>query len=135
MSKHTYETTGLFHLPRNIIKDSFFFCYFYNTSVKSVVLGGGNGIIWANWLNKKSSKCTCNNDIPIKISDYAYLSSKRSTLCNCKLEAEEHFLLESSAACNDTTNRLKTYFTVNLAFFNYFDNWTDSIMPTINLEM
>ena len=69
----------------------------------------------------------------------------RSILCNCSVEAESNFLLESLAACENLEAKtdLEMYFTVNLAFVNYFDdsiqhlgihvlkNWTtqEQILP------
>ena len=44
-------------------------------------------------------------------------------LCNCIIEAESNFLLESIAACDperDTVD-LEMYFVANTAFPNYFD--------------
>ena len=38
------------------------------------------------------------------------------------MEAENHFLLESLAACHGTQSKLVTYFMVNTAFINYLDN-------------
>ena len=48
----------------------------------------------------------------------------RSILCNCDVEAESNFLLESLAACEnlETKTDLEMYFTVNLTFVNYFEN-------------
>ena len=54
----------------------------------------------------------------------------RSVLCNCGIEAENHFLLESLAACHDSNSKLVMYFIVNTAFFNYivqFDNPTETL--------
>ena len=54
----------------------------------------------------------------------------RSILCNCGTEAENHFLLKSLAACQDTNSKLTMYFTVNTAFVNYLDifpNLTESL--------
>ena len=76
---------------------------------------GGNEIILANWLNGKSLECTSNNDIPINILDYSYVLVKQSILCNCKLEAEESFLLDSLLAYTDSPNKFKMYFTVNFS--------------------
>ena len=47
---------------------------------------------------------------------------KQSILCNCDIEAESNFLLESLAACEgpDAKTDLEMHFTVNLAFVNYF---------------
>ena len=42
-------------------------------------------------------------------------------LCNCSIEADNHYLLESLAACDNTNPKLTMYFTVNLAFVNYLD--------------
>ena len=48
----------------------------------------------------------------------------RSILCNCDVEAESNFLLESLAACEnlETKADLEMYFTLSLAFVNYFKN-------------
>ena len=43
----------------------------------------------------------------------------RSVLCNCGIEAENNFLLESLAACHDTNTKLIMYFTISNAFTNY----------------
>ena len=53
----------------------------------------------------------------------------KSVLCNCGIEAENHFLLKSLAACQDPNSKLTMYFTVNKAFVNYLDkvpNLTES---------
>ena len=39
---------------------------------------------------------------------------------------ENHFILESLAACQDTKSKLVMYFMVNAAFINYLDNLTNS---------
>ena len=46
----------------------------------------------------------------------------RNILCNCGLEADNHHLLESLAACNNRHTKLKMYFTINLAFTNYLND-------------
>ena len=54
----------------------------------------------------------------------------RSVLCNCGIEVENHFLLKSLAACQDTNSKFIMYFTVNTAFANYLDklpNLTESL--------
>ena len=57
----------------------------------------------------------------------------RSVLCNCGIEVENHFLLESLDACMNS--KLTMYFTVNTAFVNYlykFPNLTESLEFLIN---
>ena len=53
----------------------------------------------------------------------------RSILCNCDVEAESNFLLESLAACEnlETKADLEMYFTVNLALVNYFENAIENL--------
>ena len=54
----------------------------------------------------------------------------RSVLCNCGIEADNHYLLESLAACDNINSKLTMYFTVNMAFVNYLDmfpNFTESL--------
>ena len=49
---------------------------------------------------------------------------------NCGIEMENHFLLKPLAACQDTNSKLVMYFTVNMAFINYLDqfpNLTESL--------
>ena len=87
------------------------------------VLDGGNKIILANWLNDKHIICTINNDIPVEIQSHPYILVNRSVLCNCSIEVENTFLLESLAACHSTNTKLIMYFTVKTAFTNYIDQF------------
>ena len=95
----------------------------YFTSTKQTLLDGGNEIILANWPNNKHIICTINNDIPIDIPSHPHTVVNRSALCNCSIEAENNFLLESLAAYHDTNTKLIMYFTVNTAFTNYIDQF------------
>ena len=80
-------------------------------------------MILANWPNEKHTICTINNNIPIQIQSHPYVLVNRSVLCNCRIEAENNFLLESSAACHDSNTKLVTYFTISIAFTNYIDQF------------
>ena len=55
----------------------------------------------------------------------------RSVLCKCGIDADNHYLLESIAACDNRGSKFVTYFTINMAFANYLDmipNLTDSFL-------
>ena len=52
--------------------------------------------------------CNINNDIPIRIQGLV----NRSVLCNCRIEADNHHLLESIAACDNKVTKLIMYFTI-----------------------
>ena len=67
--------------------------------------------------------CSINNDIPIEISSHPYVLVIRSVLCNCRIEAENNYLLESIAACHDSNSKLVMYFTINNAFTNYLNKF------------
>ena len=98
------------------------------------MLDRGNKIILANWPNDKHIICTINNDIPIEIPSHPYVLVNRNVLCNCGIEAENNFLLESLDACHDMNTKLIMYFTVNTAFTNYIDqfNLTEELeMPIL----
>ena len=74
--------------------------------------------------------CNINNDIPIKIPSHPYVLVNRSILCNCRIEADNHHLLESIATCDNKNTKLVMYFTINLVFTSYLDmlpNMTDSL--------
>ena len=55
----------------------------------------------------------------------------RSALCDCGIEADNNYLLESIAACDNSDSKLVMYFTINMDFANYLDmfpNLTDSFL-------
>ena len=113
-----------------------YFNYYFNyTSIKPAVVDGGDEIILVDWVNKKSFECASNNDTPMKKPDYLYNLVNGSILCNFGLEAEDSFHLDSLAVCSVSLTQCKVCFTVNLTFGHYFDNWTDCVMPTINLDV
>ena len=130
-SSYSCESAIYFNLTMDIIKNNCNFdFYFNNTEVTSTVLNGEDEIILANWPNDKHIICNINNDIPVKIPSHPYVLVNRSILCNCRIEADNHHLLESIASCNKKITKLTMYFTINLAFTNYLDmfpNLTDSI--------
>ena len=86
-------------------------------------MNGSNEIILANWPTDKHIICSINNNIPIEIPSHPYVLVNRSVLCNCRIEAENNYLLESLAACHDNNSKLITYFTVNNAFTNYLNEF------------
>ena len=75
-----------------------------------------------------------NNNIPINIPSHPYVLLDRSILCNCDLEAESNFLLESLATCENFENKteLVMYFTVNLAFLNYLQDVVESLTSSVS---
>ena len=133
--KYSCKSAIYFNLGTDIIKDNCNFMFYYNeTDITPIVLDGGNEIILANWPNDKHIICTINNDIPIKISSHPYVLINRSVLCNCSKEADNHYLLESLAACDNRVSKLTMYFTFHTAFVNYLDmfpNLTESLQYLI----
>ena len=102
--------------------------YFNKTNVTPSVLDGGQQIILANWPNYKRFICTHSNNIPVNIPSHPYVLLNRSILCNCDIEAESNFLLESLAACRENEKSdSEMYFTVNLVFVNCLDQLNEMI--------
>ena len=125
-SSYSCESAIYFNLTTEIIRDNCNFDFYYNKSdIIPNVLDRGNDIILANWLNEKHIICNINNDIPVKIPSHPYVLVDRGILCNCGLEADNHHLLDSLAACNNEHTKLKMYFTINLAFTNYLDKMSN----------
>ena len=94
------------------------------------MLDGGDEIVLANWPNEKHIICNVNIDIPVKIPSHPYVLVNRSVLCNCNIEVDNHYLLESIAACDNRDSKLVMCFTINMAFASYLDmfpNLTDSL--------
>ena len=85
-----------------MIKENCIFDYYYynKTNVKPSILDGGYKIVLANWPSYKRIVCSTHNNIPIEIPSHPYVLLNRMVLCNCIIEAESHFLLESIAACD-----------------------------------
>ena len=138
--KIAYNCTSAiyFNLGPEIIKENCKFTYYYNeTDIIPTVLDAGNEIILENWSNDKHIICNVKNDIPVKIPSHPYVLVNRSVLCNCGIEAENNFVLESLGACHDTSSKLVIYFLVNTAFVSYLDSFeslTDSLKATILLN-
>ena len=123
-SIHSCESAIYFDLGKDIIKQNCDFMFYYNKmGIAPTVHDGGNQIIVANWPDDKHIICTINNDTPIKIPSHSYILVNRSIPCNCGIEAESNFLLESIAVCHDTNTNLVKYFMVNTAFTNYIDEF------------
>ena len=123
-SKYSCKSAIYFNLNSKTIKENCRFQFYYNkTDITPTVLDCWNKIILANWPNDKHIICNINNDIPIKIPSHLYVLVNRSVLCNYGTEAENHFLLESLAACQGINSKLVMYFTVNTAFINCLDQF------------
>ena len=121
-SSYSCESAIYFNLTTDIIKNICTFNFYFNkTDITPTVLDRGDEIVLANWPNDKHVICNVNNDIPVKIPSHPYVLVNRSFLCNCRIEADNHFLLESTAACDDKDTNLVMYFTMNMAFVNYLD--------------
>ena len=111
-------------MDKQTIKDNCVFNYYYNkTDVKPSILDRGYEIVLANWPSFKRIVCSTHNNIPIEIPSHPYVLLNRTILCNCIIEAENNFLLESIAACDPDCNGadLEMYFMANTAFLNYFE--------------
>ena len=119
----TYESVIYFDLsPDNIKENCKFTFYLIKTNITLIVLDKGNEIILANWPDDKNIICNVNNDIPVKIPSHLYDLVKKIILCDCDIEAENNFILESLAGCHDSNSKLMIYITVNTAFVNYLDS-------------
>ena len=109
-----------FNLYSETMKENCRFNFYYNkTHITPTVLDGGNEIILANWPNISTLYAT----LIIKIPSHPYVLVNRSVLCNCGIDTENHFLLESLAACQDINSKLVMYSTINTAFINYIDQF------------
>ena len=130
-TKYSCESAIYFNPGTDIVKGNCNFRFYCNkTDVTSTVSDDGNEIILANWPNNKHIICNINNEIPVRIPSHPYVLVNRSVLCNCGIEADNHYLLESLAACNNRNFKFTNDFTVNTAFANYLDmfpNLTESL--------
>ena len=101
-TSYSCESAIYFNLETHIIKDNCNVKFYFNkTDITSTILDGGNEIVLANWPNEKHIICNVNNDIPVKIPSHPYVLVNRSVLCDCGIEADNHYLLESTVACDN----------------------------------
>ena len=115
-SSYSCESAIYFNLTTDIIKNNCNFkVYFNKTDITPTVLDGGDEIVLANWPNNKHIICNTNNHIPVKIPSHPYVLVNSSVLCNCSIEADNLYLLESIAACDNRNCKLVMYFTMNMA--------------------
>ena len=131
-AKYSCASALYFQLDRQTIKENCIFDYYYNkTDVKLSILDGGYEIVLANWPSFKIIVCSTHNNIPIGIPSHPYVLLNRMVLCNCIIEAESNFLLQSIAACDPERDdiNLEMYFVANTAFLNYFDE----LINTLNI--
>ena len=124
-SKHKFSCVSAvyFNLNHEIKQNSNFDYYFNKTDITPSMLDGGQNIILANWPSYKRLICTYNNNIPVNIPSHPYVLLDRNILCNCDIEAEDNFLLESLAACGENNiQKLEMFFTINLAFLYHLED-------------
>ena len=122
-----------FNSNHDIIENCVFYYYHNKTDITPSVVDGGKQIILANWPNYKRIICTYNNNIPVNIPSHLYVLLDRNILCNCDIEAENNFLLESLAACDEHKKPdLEVYFMVNLAFMDYLVQLNVTLNTPIN---
>ena len=127
-SKYGCESVIYFDLSSEIINENSNFAYYFSkTDIKPALRDGGNEFILVNWPNNKHIKCNIDTEIQVKIPIFPYVLVNRSVLCNCKIEVENHFLLESLVKCHDAESKQVMYFTVNTDFVNYLNNLTNSL--------
>ena len=123
-SKYSCVCALYFQLDKQTIEDNSIFDYYYNkTDVKPSILDGGHVSVLANWPSFKRIVCSTHNNIHIEIPSHLYALLNRTILCNCIIEVENNFLLESIAACDPNSDGvdLEMYFLANTAFLNYFE--------------
>ena len=121
-SSYSCDSAIYFNLITDVIKNKCNFNFYFNkTDVTPIVLDGGDETVLANCPSDKHIICNINNDIPGKIPSHPYVLVTRSILCNCGIEADNHYLLESIATCDNKISNLIMYFTINMAFTNYFN--------------
>ena len=136
-TRYSCASAIYFNLESDVIKANCEFQYYYNkTDRKPTVLDVEFQIILANWPNYRKIMCSHNNNIPINIPGHPYVLMNQSILCNCDIEAENNFLLESLAACEgpDAKTDLEMHFAVNLAFMNYFEDILENLGKHISLN-
>ena len=134
-SHHNCKSAKYFDSNAKIIKENHEFQYYYNKTCKTISFRCGNEIILANWPYTKYVVCKDNHEYPIKMPRHPYILLKRSVLCNCDIQTEDHSLLESIAACPGKQSAMTIYYTVNAAFIHYLDSFKEELeVPSLDVN-
>ena len=134
-SKHKFSCASAvyFNLKHEVKQNCNFGYHFNKTNITPSILDVGQNIILANWPSYKMLICTFNNNIPVNIPSHPYVLLNRNILCNCDIEAEDNFLLESLAACGENNiQKLEMFFNVNPAFLDCLEDLTEVLDTPID---
>ena len=121
-TKHSCESALFYNLESAFVKQNCQFKYFYNTTVIPSVLDGGSEIVLANMLNEKRLICTYDQGLAKPLPASPYVLVDRRLLCHCHIQSGLTYVLKTIGICNSTDQPV-LYYTVNLAFLNYFSNF------------
>ena len=128
-TKHSCESALFYNLESAFVKQNCQFKYLYNTTVIPSVLDGGSEIVLANMLNEKRLICTYDQGLAKPLPASPYVLVDRRLLCHCHIQSGLTYVLKTIGSCNSTDQPV-LYYTVNLAFLNYFStflNGSDNI--------
>ena len=134
-SKHKFSCTSAvyFYVNHEIRQNCNFDYHFNKTDITPSILDGEQNIILENWPSYKRLVCTYNNNLSVNIPSHPYVLLDSNILCNCDIEAEDNFLLESLAACRENNiEKLEMFFTVNLAFLDHLEDLTEVLDTSID---
>ena len=121
-TKHSCESALFYDLKSALVKQNCQFKYFYNTTVIPSVLDGGSEIVLANMLNEKRLICTYDQGLAKPLPASPYVLVDRRILCHCHIQSGLTYVLKNIGSCNSTDQPV-LYYTVNLAFLNYFSSF------------
>ena len=134
-TKHSCESALFYNLESAFVKQNCQFKYFYNTTVIPSVLDGGSEIVLANMLNEKRLICTYDQGLAKPLPASPYVLVDRRLLCHCHIQSGLTYVLKNIGSCNSTDQPV-LYYTVNLAFLNYFSNFLNGSddIPSNSME-
>ena len=90
-------------------------------------MDGGSQIILANMLNEKRLICTYDQELAKPLPSSPYVLVDRKILCHCHIQSGLTYVLKNIGSCNSTRQPV-LYYTVNLAFINYFASFLGRTM-------
>ena len=85
-------------------------------------MDGGSEIVLANMLNEKRLICTYDQGLAKPLPASPYVLVDRRVLCHCHIQSRLTYVLKTIGSCNSTDQPV-LFYTVNLAFLNYFSTF------------
>ena len=125
-NKHSFASAIFHDLSPKIVTKNCHFDYYFNKTLPSVILEGGNKLLLANFHGPRSLQCNSQNGgLPQPATaEHTYAVVPRNFLCDSQLDLKHTSVLGQLSYCipRYKTKYLTIEFVVNMGFYQLLHN-------------